>query len=224
MMSPFVSLNNARIIKIRDLWTAGWVCNLANPTQPLRLEFAVGGKAVGSANASGLFYNDNQPPPVPMPAPHLLHLTFTFYLPDYVLSGSNATLAMIAVDSTTGASARFVPGAAAAAGTLQVALRPRLSSYTPTVGTGCLGEKLCPSRGDALSFGVPWFDRNPAGWSGTPAGQNLFELWNCSAPADGVDTIVLLNILPYARPAGAAAGTPGDRYHHRGWKKVQCLL
>lgn len=94
------------------------------------------------------------------------------------------------VNRLSGVSAPFTPGAAAAANTLRVELLPRLSPYTPTVGSGCLGDAWCLSRGDALSFGTPWFDEPPAGWSDTslPEG-NLFRVWNCSSTT-GIDTIV----------------------------------
>ena len=57
----------------------------------------------------------------------------------------------------------------------------------------------------------------PHGWA-EPSG-NLFQEWNCSAPEGGVDTIVRLSILPYARSSNSSLITPGDRYHHRGFKK-----
>ena len=157
---------------------------------------------------------------VPPPAPAILHLGFVFYFPDSALDGSNSTvLTMTVVNPVTGVSAPFAPGAAASAGTLRVGLLPRFSSYTPAVGSSCLGTAWCPSRGDALSFGAPWFEEPPAGWSDTklPEG-NLFRLWNCSSPS-GIDTVVRLNILPYALRPDAPEGSPGDRYHHRGFKK-----
>lgn len=202
---------------------SGWVCNLDDPTASLRLDFSVGGVAVGSASATGLFFNDKPQgaagahAPIPPPAPSVLRAGFIFYLPDSALTGANSTLTMIAVDPSTNRSAPFRPGAAALADTLQLALRPRISPHTPTVGSRCLGMARCPSPGDALSFGPPWFDPNPKGWTDTT--EDLFQLWNCTAPEGGYDTIVRLSILPYALRPGAADGTPGDRYHHRGFAK-----
>eukprot|EP01043_Picozoa_sp_COSAG02_P016081 COSAG02_NODE_701_length_18335_cov_18.672955_3_plen_347_part_00 len=194
---------------------SGWVGNLMDPTAPLRLDFTIGGKPVGSANATGLFFNDK---PVIPQAPPLLHLSWIFRIPAGLLTASkNVSLSMVAVDPISGLSAPFEPGAAAQAGTLGVALRPVLSrEFRPALGSGCLGAAQCLSTGDGLSFGAPWFDV-PDGWA-EPSG-NLFQEWNCSAPEGGVDTIVQLSILPYARRAHAPLSTPGDRYHHRGFKK-----
>lgn len=194
---------------------AGWVCNLNDPAAPLRLDFTVGGKLVGSTNATGLFFNDQ---PIIPQAPPLLHLNWIFHMPaDLLTVSDNASLSMTAVDPASGLSARFEPGAAAQAGTLAVALRPVLSrDFRPALGSGCLGMARCLSTGDGLSFGAPWFDI-PHGWA-EPTGD-LFREWNCSAPEGGVDTIVQLSILPYARRANSSLTTPGDRYHHRGFKK-----
>jgi hypothetical protein len=159
----------------------GWVCNLADPSQPLTLHFAVGGRSIGSTTASGLFFNDQDPPAIPPPAPSVLHLRFIFYVPDAILTGGKEVLSMTAVNPTTNQSARFAPGAAAAAGTLKVALRPRLSSYTPTVGTGCLGHARCRSSGDALSFGPPWFE--PVPLSDVLLGSQIWFLCNTVARA-----------------------------------------
>ena len=194
----------------------GWICNLDAPTVPLRLDFTVGGKPVGGVLASGLFFNDR---PVIPGAPALLHLSWIFHLPDSALAAAtNSTLVMTAVDTASGRSAVFAPGAAAAAGNLSIALRPLPSLSHPALGSACLGLARCPSPGGAFSFGYPWFDV-PQGWA--ELGPNLFETWNCSAQAGGVDTIVQLSILPFAHRNGKPPGplTPGDRYHHRGFKK-----
>eukprot|EP00035_Acanthoeca_spectabilis_P008920 m.160302 g.160302 ORF g.160302 m.160302 type:complete len:617 (+) comp14551_c0_seq1:538-2388(+) len=201
-----------------DRAITGWVCNLNSPTTPLRLDFTIGGMEAGSVNATDLFYNDK---PAILGAPDLLHLNFIFYIPDNVLTtlnGRNATLAMRAVDPATGNSMVFAPGAAATAGKLLVALEPRLSPAEPRIGDRCLGsQNACLSKGDALSFGQPWFEDNPTGWSDTKT--DLFKLWNCSSPNNLYDTIVRLNILPYDQRPGANPSDPGDRYHHRGFKK-----
>eukprot|EP00040_Diaphanoeca_grandis_P042300 m.1176 g.1176 ORF g.1176 m.1176 type:complete len:590 (-) comp572_c0_seq1:129-1898(-) len=200
---------------------SGWVCDLDDPTTPLVLQFAIGGKFVGNVTADGLFYNDGDPPPIAPPAPSILHLNFNFFVPDAVLVGRNVnqTLSMIAVNTATGESSPFVPGLAAQARKLLVNLRPRLSPFYPALGSACLGDSRCLSKGDALSFGAPWFD-TPTGWADdSSTSQDLFKEWNCSAPSGGVNTIVRLNILPYARRVGAAIDSPGDRYHHRGFKK-----
>lgn len=188
----------------------GWVTNtsfwpnaIGNDTVPvLSVTFYGNGRLLGSTVAGNLFYNDNNAVPG---APNTFPAAFTLFIHDSLLDGTTVQLTMM-VQEAGGMKQQWTLGNA----NVTVSLTPRTSPYMPRTDTSCLGTAMCASKGDALSYGSPWYEVSQ-GFSNDFNGS-LFEAWNCSSPV-GFNHIERLNIIPY-EPLDA-----GGRFHHPGFSK-----